>query len=991
MLCSIVNGLRVIRFSCQAHRAIPIVRFAVLLIAVAFTNQNTSAQTQLPITGDRLSGFVLPIEPIKGDIHLESLRASAWTIDETKRLLLDGDVNIRIGAYSFQSDSAIVWINRLPSADGLINQIAVYFDSVDDSAKRASLGVEGDRVLVTGSTRGEIALKVSLLKQEQPARSGIVRRGELRLEKYLRQILVEPRPLLKQRPHVQSGQDAQPARNLPSEITLPPVGDRKLPLIAPDATVWFSWDELEVTTGVEENIITLTGSVVIEYTTSTKSDDISQLSITSQRAVVFTDPGSIEQMMSGQLEAQSIRGMYLEGDVNVIANSGEYQIRAPQMYYDFQTNQAVMLEAVMRTYASRGKLPIYIRADELRQIAANQWTGQNMRASTSEFFTPHLSVGARQVTVTQRQSPTDPDEVDIYLESRDNTLRMGDTPILYWPKFSGRVQDVPLKSAEIGTRDNQGFIAKTKWDPFVLLGIERPAGVDATLLLDGYSKRGPAAGLKFDYKLEHGHGNADIYGLFDDGGDDRTSSGIEVAKDQQFRGLALWEHTMQIDENWSLQAQAAWISDETFVTAWRENDFILRREYESSIYLKHIKDNAAFTVLGKIDFNDFISNSYLLASRQLQVEKLPEVAYRSYGNSWFDDLITYSTETRVSRMRYSFENSTPAELGVRGRAFGIDEDTPISDELRSEGLTETFVNRFDSRHEFSLPSTMGIFKVTPYLVARLTAYDDDFQDFSSDANSTRVFGAAGLRVNTLFQRVDNSVESRLFDLNRLRHIIEPSVAIWYGHTDVDQSDLPIYDPAVESLATGSVVEFALANTWQTQRGGPGRWRSVDVLRLDTSVVINSSDADRESPTPQFFDYRPEYSQFGDHVFTSATWQPSDHLAFFGQATYDLDESSVARGSIGFELRHNPMLLTFVEFRYIDASDNELLGIGWDYQISKKYRVRLRPQWDFREDEFRAIGFSVTRSFPDFDFTIKIRHDAIRDDTSFGASMDVVKF
>ena len=65
-----------------------------------------------------------------------------------------------------------------------------------------------------------------------------------------------------------------------------------------------------------------------------------------------------------------------------------------------------------------------------------------------------------------------------------------------------------------------------------------------------------------------------------------------------------------------------------------------------------------------------------------------------------------------------------------------------------------------------------------------------------------------------------------------------------------------FDPEVESLGTGSVIRAGLRNVWQTQRGGPGRWRSVDVLTLDTGVVYNSNDANRESPTPQFFDYRP---------------------------------------------------------------------------------------------------------------------------------------
>ncbi|MEE8156428.1 MAG: hypothetical protein V3T53_15845, partial [Phycisphaerales bacterium] len=278
-----------------------------------------------------------------------------------------------------------------------------------------------------------------------------------------------------------------------------------------------------------------------------------------------------------------------------------------------------------------------------------------------------------------------------------------------------------------------------------------------------------------------------------------------------------------------------------------------------------------------------------------------------------------------------------------------------------------------------------------FLVGRFTAYDDDFQGFSSDADSVRLFGAAGVRFNTQIQRIDNSVESRLFDLHRLRHLIEPSLTLWYGYSDVDQADLPLYDLAVESLGTGSIVELALRNTWQTQRGGPGRWRSVDVLTVDTALVLGSGDGDRESPTPQYFDYRPEYSQFGDHVFTSFQWLPSDHLSFVGEATYDLDESTIARGSIGAELRHNPLLSTYIEFRYIDISDNELLGIGWDYRLTPKYRVMLRPQWDLREDEFRAVQLGVTRSFPDFDFTIQIRHDEIRDDTTLAASMDLAEF
>ena len=111
----------------------------------------------------------------------------------------------------------------------------------------------------------------------------------------------------------------------------------------------------------------------------------------------------------------------------------------------------------------------------------------------------------------------------------------------------------------------------------------------------------------------------------------------------------------------------------------------------------------------------------------------------------------------------------------------------------------------------------------------------------------------------------------------------------------------------------------------------------------------------------------------------------------GEGTYDLVETAVARGSIGVEMRHSPLLSTFFEFRYIDASDNQLLAMGWNYRITPKYAVSLRPEWDFHRDEFRAVDVSVTRSFPDFDFIVRVRHDEIRDDTIIGASLGRVAF
>jgi hypothetical protein len=960
------------------------------------------AQQQIAVTGDRLTGFVLPVEPLTGDIRLSGRRGWAWAVGDTKRIVLQGDVSIRVATQEFTAQSAAVWINRLPSADGLINQIAVYFDRVDNARRRSGVGVAGEEILVTGSARGGVRMQVDLLERNRPRGLAIVQRGQERLALHLRTLIDEPLPPLTARPQVEhpdrpdtsfvpipGGRVRPQDLKLPTTVELPALAERPPWLRDPSAVVRVSFGTLHVEPGDEENVISITGSVVVEYTTLGVGDEFDQLTLSADRAVIFTDPGPLEEMAAWEMSADRIHGIYLEGNVNARANDDEYRLRAPHVYYDFGTGQAIMLDAVLRTYERDLRVPIFARAEEMRQIADNQWTAGRARVTTSEFHTGHFSLGAERMTVTRRPG-NEKEPAGTYIDADHITMRAGNLPFFWWPSFSGRAQDIPLRGISVGSRDNDGVRIETKWDLFSLLGIDRPSGVDGELKLDGFTERGAGVGLEFEYDVSAGIGALDLYGMYDEG-TDRTSSGGEVDPDRDWRGVALWEHQMSLGGDWLAQAQGSWISDETFVTTWREDDFRERREYETSIYLKDQHDRAALTVLGKYDLNDFISNDYLLASQGYSVDKLPEISYRRFGDSWFGGAVTYSGGFEYSRMRLRFEESTPAELGVPGRAFGIAPFVPVSDSLRAQGLSSQYVNRFDSRHELAMPGQIGPVEVTPFVVGRLTRWDDDFEDYSDDADDTRVFGAVGVRLHTHLQRVHNDVESRLFDLHRLRHIVEPSMTLWYGYADVDQTDLPVYDLDVESLATGSVVRMGLKNTLQTQRGGPGRWRSVDFLTVDTEVVFHSNDIDRESPTPQFFDYRPEYSQFGDHVRTAVVWQVSDAFSVTGEGTVDVDESAIARGAVGAELRHSPLLSTYVEFRYIDASDNELLGVGWQYRLTPKYQVAIAPQWDFRNDEFRSVDVQVTRAFPDFDLTIRVNRDEIKDDTSFGASIGLVEF
>ncbi|MBC8421606.1 hypothetical protein H8D99_00560, partial [bacterium] len=126
--------------------------------------QPTSDYSKVSLRGDRLSGIVLPVLPRATDITITGLRANAWTIDDTKRLLVEQNVIITIGAYTFEAEQAVVWLNRMPTDAGTVSQIAVYLPTFAKSSNHAAIGAEGENLLVVGSTLGQVSLDVALLR-----------------------------------------------------------------------------------------------------------------------------------------------------------------------------------------------------------------------------------------------------------------------------------------------------------------------------------------------------------------------------------------------------------------------------------------------------------------------------------------------------------------------------------------------------------------------------------------------------------------------------------------------------------------------------------------------------------------------------------------------------------------------------------------------------------------------------------------------------------
>lgn len=973
----------------------------------------------LDITGRDFAGIRLPAATTSGRIEFGASRVATWTEQgegpPVRRLLLAGDVQITLGLYRFSAARALVWLSALPDSDPDagpgVHQVYVYFDRVGTPTADAAVAVSADRLAVQGVFRviESVVLRGDALTEGRPDEA-FVREGERQLASTLRQFITgEPAPLELATPGEPGG--PAPGRRLRPTPLRPGVSqpyapeseeqiaeriadvqrrlapaERPEPVFARDGVLTIASGRVTIAGGPDETTLVVTSDerspVTIVYWDRSRGRT---LQLTAEQVVVFLDPGSLTE--TAQFEISDVRGLYLEGDV--VADDGQYTIRAPKVYYSMREDRAYLVDAVFWTHTGPGSLPLYVRARAIEQQSRDKFKATGARLTNTAFFDPFLSLGVSTVTIERVGT----EERRTIVDARDITLRAGGLPFFYFPRFRGDPAAIPLRGLGFGNSSRTGGVITTAWDAYGLLGLDPGRDTSIDLLLDAYFERGLGIGLDVDWGTERTSGGLFAYALPDDTGEDLTSSGVRLEREGEFRGMVLADHTAKLGEHWTLQLQGAYLSDETFVDALFNPLARTRREFENSAYVKRADDQSVFTTEFKGTFNDFTANQYLQQTPGYTVQRVPEAGYARLADDLLPEsapgLLTYSSEYRLGRLALNFTDPTAAEMGFTRpgqsqAAFGILPNQSIADSLRAQGFTEDWVTRFDTRHEISMQMLAGPVNIMPFIVGRLTAWDRDFRRFSPDADQReRLWGATGVRVGTEMQRVDNRVESRLFDLHRIRHIVAPSVTVWTAGTTIDRQDLPVYDEGVESIAEGTAVRLAVDQTWQTQRGGPGRWRSVDVFKLSAEAVVSSGDVDTESPIGRFFDYRPELSNLGDYGTLDATWQVSEAVALGTATVYDFDLQQQARTSAGTLIQHTPEFSTFADIRYINSQNQTFVNLGAQYELTPKYSLSGFATYDTERGDIQFISTELRRAFPNMVLGIAATYNDVTGETSFG--------
>jgi hypothetical protein len=965
------------------------------------------------IDGTTFAGLALTTDPQPGNAHISALRAKVWTVGDTQRAFLDGDVRLEVGGYTLNASRASVWIESLYPSDGTrLRQIAIYLDDARDPLAAAGSVVRADRLLVTVVVTGEVLLNAATFQRERVTETPFIVEGDRRLARFLVDTLAlaqagEAAPILETvDPDLRVPRSA--LRDLYATVeeidaAIPPPDDR-LPATpggeirpAREGVVAFSAPDVALVSQPDERVVVLTGGVAIQQVDAQTNKTVQ---LTATRAVVFLEPGDL---LATTTPTEAVRGVYLEGDV--VATDGSYTLRGAQVYYDPQTQKAILVDAVFWTYDETRGIPIYARAKTIRQESERQWTAKDVRLSNAAFAEPTLSIGARSVTVT-RTEPRAVAEANggragtaigvegasvggVTIDAQNPTFRLGGVPFLPLPRYRGDLSNPPLRRLQVDNAANSAAL-RTLWDLETLGNLDFGPGFNADLLVDAYFERGPGLGIDAEWSTSESFGQFFAYGMYDNGTDE-FATGEEIKRDDEFRGIATFEHVLRLNTDWTLFVEAAAVSDEAFVPAIFPSLGQTSREFRSSVALRRVRDNEFFLAQVGGALQDFVPNEYLLQTPGSTTTRLPEATYARVADGLFDGAVVYSSETSAGYLSLRFIETEPEEIGFASpslsqQAFGVAPNTPLSERLIAQGINEDGVGRFDTRQEVSIPLGNDVLRVVPFAIGRLTAYDSDFDSFSDDAEDLRLYGGGGVRIATTIQRIDDSVSNDSFNLHRMRHLIEPSLTLWSATSNAPDGAYPIYDERVEGIDTGTAMRVGVRQTWQTYRGGPGRWYSVDWLVVNLDYVWSSGEVDDDGAIGRWVEARPEYSVLGDYFTGDALWQTTDALAFTGFGVYDTDAGDLATAAIGSIFDVSPQLKAFTELRHINPIDSTLLDLGANWLLSKKYSVGALGVLDLEEGNLQSVGVEFERRFAQLRFNLAVAYDDISNDTSVGISI-----
>ncbi len=710
--------------------------------------------------------------------------------------------------------------------------------------------------------------------------------------------------------------------------------------------------------------------------------------LSADRMVIWST-GGIDLM--GQQPAEDRQGVevYLEG--NIVFRQGQRVIFADRMFYSVPREVAVVLDAELMAPTPDRPGLFRLGSPLIRQVAPGRYYAEDAFFTTSLLGRPTYRWQSGSVYVVDRELPAvDPLTGQPWIDaatgqpfvrrettatSINNTLRLGEVPVLYWPYLSVDARDPNIVLNKFQTKQNNIFGTQVLlgWDMFSALGLEAPPGQQWRLNTDWLSQRGFGHGTEYHYRgaelfgtrSEH-FGNLWIWGIADHGRDNLGAGRTSLAPEQDYRYRIVGQHRQYFDSGLRFSADVGLISDRNFLEQYYEADWDNGPDLPTRLELYQPMDNQSFRLSALVNLNDFF----------MEGERLPQFDHTLLGQSVLNNWLTWHSHTQVgyNRVRPVTTPQDPADL----MNF-----TFLPGEAAAQG------QRLVTTQELDLPLQTGPVKVVPYALGQFAHWGEDL----NGDQLNRTYWQAGVRTSLPMWNVYPEIRSQLFNLDGIAHKISLDTEASIAEANRDLNDIPRYtalddnnvehfrrrfpslnfggvlppqfderffavrsgmgghvtNPAPEFVDDLRVMRVSLNQRWQTHRGRPGDRHVVDWITLNTHLSY-FPEADRDN-------FGQDLGLAGYHFL----WNVGDRLAVFSDGDFDIYDMGRRFVSVGTFVERPGIGRFSIAYKSLEGPFNtQAIDVGIDYRMSPKWHSHYFMFIDLGNGGNIVQNFHITR-------------------------------
>lgn len=590
-----------------------------------------------------------------------------------------------------------------------------------------------------------------------------------------------------------------------------------------------------------------------------------------------------------------------EGNVKLEYEKGT--LEGDKILYNFEDKTGSIINAQIDSEPFFGKSPL------TKKVSDRELILRRGAITTCDLVKPHWRIIAKRIEIFPEDR----------IVAKRASFFVGNWPFITLPQYVHLLNDRRPRVTVVPGKDRDwGYFVLTAWRYYI------NEGAKGRLHLDYRERKDFAHGVDFAYKpKDMGEGLLRTYYMHERAIESNRIFSEERDTKEKERFRIQWRHKWQIDPVTGILWEYNKMKDGEFLKDYYEREYHIAASPKTYMQLTQAHDIYSFNILTEKRVNRFDAT----------LEKLPQISLETI-------------DFRLGESRFYLKSDN--------------EFSNLINQTAGESAFDDITSRLDTYNKISYPTRLGFVYAAPYIGIRQTYYS---QDARQDHNIVRGILYSGTDISTRFNRIFE-VKGKFFgmDIDRLRHVINPTVTYSYIHEPtISSSTLQSFDD-IDSISKANYATLSLQDKLQTKREGA----SIDLI----NHILSS-------------DYYVREPNLGGHlsdiVKSQLELRPKEGLRMDVDTDINRRRNSIISNATDFYIERKDKFNLGVGHRYQKDQDNQFT-FDTAYRLNPKWKARVYERFDFTGGGLKEQQYIISRDLHCWLMEVSYRVDRDRGET-----------